>query len=291
MRRKIWELSPILCTTLENTKGFYRDRRYKQGIIQSQPSHKITCFTTMTEQAASNSYKHSLDSECIKDQTRIVRLLEQLARRNTALTVQIPNHKGLYTSCTVAVDKPYVLLDELMPSNGHPLLLKERTLKISCKLDGVDIGFIASLKRVEERDNLLTYYMSLPKQLEYRQRRQDYRIHIPISKTLQVIMDNGDDAVNEGALHDISHGGTGMIFPVTYITVEPGHMVECAIELPGKIWLYCSVELRYSKKVRSQQRQLIGARYNDLTPAQTRLIGRCISELEREYMRKRATYE
>jgi len=69
--------------------------------------------------------------------------------------------------------------------------------------------------------------------------------------------------------------------------VRPGLTHECAIELLGGEWLYCEVELRYSKNIRSRKRQLIGARFLGLTHDQSRLIGGCINELEREYMRKR----
>lgn len=243
------------------------------------------------KKAKPDPYKHSSDNELITDPARITRLLEKLARQKTPLTVRIPGHDERYTSCTVEVERPYVLLDELMPSTGHKLLLRERSLTVSCKLDGVDIRYIASLERVDEQDNLVTYYMILPGQLEYKQRRQHYRVHIPISKLLRVVIGDGKDTVNEGALHDLSLGGAGIIFPVTSITAEIGELCECAFELPDSEWLYCTVEFRYSKSISSQERQLIGARFIDLAPAQTRLIGRCISELEREFIRKRATYE
>lgn len=250
----------------------------------------------MTNKVRTSAQRASPGSEQITDQARIARLLEQLARRYTPLTVQIPGHEALYTSCTVGVEKPYVLLDELMPSTGHEVLLRERTLNVLGKLDGVDIRFIASLERVDEQDNVLTYYMNLPRHLEYMQRRSDYRVHIPMSMRLRVIIDDeaftDDDGITiEGDLHDLSKGGAGMIFPVTDSKVESGKIYECAFELPDEGWLYCSVELRYAKEISSHNRQLIGARFIDLYPPQKRLIGRCISELEREFIRKRAAYQ
>jgi c-di-GMP-binding flagellar brake protein YcgR len=239
-----------------------------------------------------NPYSNSAsDSELITEQTRITRLLAQLARRHTPLTVRIPGHKARFTSCTVDVEQSHVLLDELMPSSGHDLLVKARKLKVSCKLDGVEIEFIASLARADQQNKLLTYYMNLPTQMEYRQRRQHYRVHIPMSKLLRVIIDEADTAMHEGVLHDLSRSGAGVLFSANNIILEHGQQHECAIELPEADWLYCTVELRYSKDTSKQKQQLTGAHFIDLHPAQTRLIGRCISELEREFIRKRAAFE
>ena len=85
----------------------------------------------------------------------------------------------------------------------------------------------------------------------------------------------------------MSHGGAGIIFPEGPPAAVPGLLYECAIELPGDVWLYCAVELRYSKNIQSGDRQLVGARFNDLSPAQARLVSHCVSELEREFVRKR----
>jgi len=228
------------------------------------------------------------DSEQITDPARMVRLLERLAIRYTPLTVRVSGHKELYTSCIVDVDRQHVLLDELLPSSGHELLLAERALSVKGKLDGIDISFTSTLERVDVQDQVVTYHMDLPRQLEYRQRRLDYRVHIPMTMRLRAIFDDAAGAAIEGELHDLSRGGAGLIFPDDKPVVEAGLLQECAIELSDEEWLYCAVELRYSKNFPPRDRQLIGARFIGLSPAQERLIGRCISELEREFIRKRA---
>ena len=236
-----------------------------------------------------SSYKPLSNSEQITDPARVAPLLEKLAKHYTPLTVQVAGHKEKFTSCIVDVDRQHVLLDELMPSTGNQLLLAERTLQVMGKLDGIDIQFITTLERVDQQDKLLTYYMNLPERLEYRQRRSAYRVHIPMTKKLRTVIDSKDGVVFEGELHDLSRGGAGMIFPADEPSVKPGLLQECAIELPDATWLYCTVELRYSKNTSRQKQQFIGARFTDLGPAQARLVAGCISELERELIRKRTT--
>jgi c-di-GMP-binding flagellar brake protein YcgR len=241
----------------------------------------------MITKARTSSNKSLPDSEQITDPARVERLLERLGKRYTPLTVRIPGYEEDYTSCIVDVDRPYVLLDKLVSSTGHRLLLSERALQVTGKLDGIDIRFITTLERVDDQDDVVTYYINLPERLEYRQRRLDYRAHIPAAQKLRVIIDDRDGTVIEGVLHDLSRGGAGMYFPDGEPAVEPGLLHECAIELPGDVWLYCAVELRYSKDIPSRDRQLIGARFTDLGHEQARLVARCISELEREFIRKR----
>lgn len=230
------------------------------------------------------------DSELITDPARVVPLLERLAKSRTPLTVQVSGHDELFGSCIVDVDRENVLLDELLPASGHKLLLAERKLQVLAKLDGIDIRFAGTLQRVDTQDKMVTYYVDLPGLLEYRQRRLDYRVHIPMAKKLRVIIDSADGTGIEGFLYDLSRGGAGMLFPESEPVVRPGLVQECAIELSDSEWLYCAVELRYSKNVGTRHRQLIGARFRDLSPVQQQLVGRHITELERELIRKRAAY-
>ncbi len=242
-----------------------------------------------TVQSDSGNSFHA--SEEITDPSRIALLLGQLSKHYSPLTVQIHGHKEQYASCIINVDKPYVLLDELMPSTGHEQLVNEGKIHAVGRLSGVDIGFTATLKRVDEQKNMLTYYMNLPTKLDYRQRRQTYRIRIPMSQQLRVLIDDGGKTSIEGILHDLSHGGAGKIVPEGRFEIKQGQLYECAIELPCGDWLYSTVEMRYLKSTRARKRQLIGVRFESLTPLQSRIIGRCISELELEEIRKRTAFK
>ena len=244
----------------------------------------------MTTKAQSNSYKSLADSEQITDPKKVSRLLERFTKRYTPLTVQIPGHEEHYTSSIVKVDEKHVLLDELLPSTGHQLLATERALQVTGKLDGIDIQFFTTLDRVADKDNLLTYYMKLPGLLEYRQRRLDYRARIPMTMKLPVSIENKGGKMVRGELHDLSYGGAGMIFLADNTIMETGRLHECAIELPDGKWIYCTAELRFSKNIPSRKKQFIGVQFVGLLPVQSRLIGRCISELELEALRKRTAY-
>jgi len=234
-------------------------------------------------------HSHS-ESELITDSARIALLLKQMSKHYSPLAIRIKGHKAQFSSCIVDVEKPYVLFDELLPSSGNEALIADRKIIATGKLDGVDIHFNSTLKRVVKKKNLVTYYMSLPTEMEYQQRRMAYRVRIPMSKVLHVIIDGGPRKVIVGELHDLSHGGAGKIIPEGNTIIKMGSYYECAIELPCGEWLYCTLEMRYQKDIHSRKKKLIGAKFVNLTTVQSRLISRCISALELEHIRKRASY-
>jgi len=242
----------------------------------------------MVKIVRSEPHQEPVESEELCDPGRIARLLDNMSKHYSPLTIKIPGYKMHYTSCIVEVDKPYILLDQLMPTSGHDKLMAERKLHATGKLDGVDIQFSTTLVRADVQKNILTYYLKLPETLHYQQRRQAYRVRIPVSKQLRVLIDNNDDTMTAGELHDLSHGGVGKIIPEGQNKIRQGKQYECVIELPCGEWLFCTVEMRYLKKPNSRKRQLIGAKFIDLSKIQKRLIARCISELELEEIRKRA---
>jgi len=236
------------------------------------------------------SYRPLSDSEQITDPKKIIKLLERFTKHYTPLTVKIPKHKPQYTSCIVSVEQGHVLLDELLPSTGHQALISEGALLVQGKLDGVDIQFFTTLQRAGDKDKLLTYYMDMPKLLEYRQRRETFRARIPITMKLPVLIENLHGEKIKGELYNLSYGGAGMILLPDKSVMEKGTQHKCDIELPESEWIHCTVELRFSKNVPSRNTQLIGTQFVELSEKQSRLIGRCISKLEREAIRKRAAY-
>lgn len=227
------------------------------------------------------------DGEKITDPVRVASLLDRLAKKHTLLTVVVPGHSERYTTSIVGVNGPFVLLDELLPSSGHHLFVEIGTLQVSGKLDGIDFRFFAMLEDVDAQDGMVTYRVHLPARLEYRQRRMDYRAHIPIAQSLRVVIDKGDESIIEGELYDLSQGGVGMILPGETPALKPHRWYECAFEMPDEGWLYCSVELCHARTVPSHERHLIGARFSGLSVVQAQLVGRCIVMLERELLRKR----
>jgi c-di-GMP-binding flagellar brake protein YcgR len=245
----------------------------------------------MVSKTKTDSYKSLTDSQTITNPAKILRLLERFTKGYNPLTVQISGHKALHTSSIVSVNKEQILFDELLPSSGHQLLMTERALQATGKLEGVDVQFATSLKHVDDKDNTLSYYMKLPEIIEYRQRRLNYRVHIPVTLQLSVTIENREGNKIKGALRDLSYGGVGIIILANKTLIQTGEEHECIIELPDGEKICCTAELRYSRNIPSQRTQLIGVQFIGLLPEQSRHIGQCINELERKFIKKRADFK
>lgn len=244
----------------------------------------------MASKEKSSTYKPLTDSEVISNPAKISRLLERFTKGYNPLAVQIKGHKELYTSSIISVDEKQILLDELLPSTGNQLLMAEHALQATGKLDGVDVRFTTSLKHTDD-ENTLTFYMNLPERIEYRQRRLSYRARIPMSMQLTVVIENKNSPKTKGTLRDLSYGGAGIIFLADDSHIKTGIQYDCIIKLPDGEDINCTIRLRYSKNIPSQKTQLIGVQFTGLLPEQSRHIGRCINELEREFIEKRAVYK
>lgn len=243
----------------------------------------------MVKIVRSSPYSSPDSSETITGEDKIASLLKRMSKHYSPFTIKIAGHKHEYSSCIVDVETPYILLDELMPNSGHEKLVSERNIFATGKLEGIDIKFETSLVRVDESKNVITYYMKLPEEVSYHQRRQAYRVRIPMSKDLRVLIDTGNDELSIGELKDLSHGGVGKIVPQGESNLELGQLYECVIELPCSEWLYCTVEARFKKEINGKGIHFIGAMFIDLSSIQRRLIARCISDLSREELQRRMT--
>lgn len=242
----------------------------------------------MSSNTQTSSYPPLADSEQITSPKKTSELLKRFTKHYTPLTVKIANHKQRYTSCIVSVEQDHLLLDELLPSTGHQLLITEGALLARGKLDGVDIQFFTTLQRAGNKDKLITYYMDLPELVEYRQRRETFRARIPVTMKLPVFIENTKGEEVKGELHNLSYGGAGIIMLPDKAIMEKGTLHKCSIELSKGEWIDCTVELRFAKSIPARNTQLIGTQFVDLSATQSRLIGRCINALEREFIRKRA---
>ncbi len=233
-----------------------------------------------------DTYPPLPDSDHITGTEKISKFLQRFTKHYTPLTVRIPNHKQHYTSCIVSVEQDHLLLDELLPSTGHQQLIEERALIARGKLDGVDIQFATTLQHAGNKDNLVTYYMDIPRLVEHRQRRETFRARIPVTMKLPVFVENKKGEKVKGELHNLSYGGAGMIMLPDKTIMEKGAMHKCTIQLAKDEWIDCTVELRFAKSIPARNTQFIGTQFIDLSATQSRLIGRCINELERRRIRQ-----
>jgi len=217
-------------------------------------------------------------------------LLRRLLEQRCLLTVQIGNSSDCYTSAIleVVLEDGYLVLDELTPSEGHDRLSIEPRIQIKARLDGIEVRFASSVTRINTQDGLPYYKVPFPKLIEYPQRRQSYRVPIPLHLGLPTNILLCDERVLNGELRDLSPEGLGM--RVRLGVPDPtdhGQLAICQIVVNKTLELVTDIELCHIDPPARGRVPRLGARFLRLRADQERRIEQFCAELAREQRRLR----
>lgn len=244
----------------------------------------------MTQMLQAEPPKPSPNTILVRQPSLIHRLLNELHDAKVLVTVSLPDTAELFNSAVLAVkfgDDGAVLLDELTPRHGHDCLLEKRSLQVYGRLHGLSVRFNTELLDAGEDKGIAFYRVRLPTEVEHGQKRAYYRVRVGLGFKVPVTLAGETDTAVDGELRDISIGGIGAAFPVN-APIESGADVEsCWIDLPGGEAVSCALKVRHTEVDTSHRELRVGASFAGLTPAQERVVQRCIHTLEREEIRKK----
>lgn len=228
------------------------------------------------------------DAQPVRDRARIVKLLTELQEQHALITVALPATNELYNSAVLAVSSANgtVTLDELTPPEGHASLLKQRTMQVFTRLDGVSLRFASELVDAGQEGGIPLYRVRLPEVVYHGQKRSHYRVRVALGLKVPVSLSHEDAQALNGQLRDLSIGGFGAAFPLS-AQIRQGQRIEAGwIDLPGGTTLSCGLEIRYAAPDPVHRELRVGAAFLGLTPAQERAVQRCVHDLEREQIRR-----
>ncbi len=228
------------------------------------------------------------NTELVNEPLRIQNLMKSMLEARSLVTISIPGRAEVYNSALLDIDaaRGELRFDELTPDEGHRHLLEARRFNAFARIKGVGLYFEAPLLEVGVEDNIAYYRIKLPERVFYGQKRSHYRVRVGLNTHAAVTLGNSSKHVAEGELRDLSVGGIGASFSAS-TPLKIGDIVpDCQIELPGGDTLHCSLEVRFAKHDTAHHELRLGARFIDLKPAEERMLRRCVSNLEREALRK-----
>lgn len=115
---------------------------------------------------------------------RIASILRDLDHKLTLVSVRLEQEGPLYNSALVRLDPDQRLLylDELTPSEGHQKAQPETEIRVFASLRGVAVRFSTRIQQVEQEADGALYACPYPETLQYLQRRDTFRVHIPLSQ-------------------------------------------------------------------------------------------------------------
>lgn len=242
---------------------------------------------------ASASLKESTEeyqgqSEKVTNFPQIVGLLRRIVDEHTLLSVAIPGVDRQYSSMILGLkpDDKILLLDELNSPEGHKQLSEARKLTAQCRCQGVQLSFSCEVE-VLKRPEGAVYKTTIPSSVRYLQRRAAYRVRIPLSVEVPVMVPLEDSKVLEGRLYDISTLGIGVLIQNQPAVRKDQSFTDSIIQIGNGNQVKAEIEIRHVLEDEHGKPARFGARFVGLTPEQKQAVRQFVTQMEREALRKK----
>ena len=175
----------------------------------------------------------------VASRLEITQILSAIMRQNALITAS-PGGDDFFLTSIVAIDDDNDVLTLECGRHQQQNLnaLKKQRLLCSTALDKVKIQFLCEHIEIAGSEGEPLFKMPLPREMLRLQRREHFRMAIPMSTAVKCIVtaldaEQPQPANVELSLHDISCGGIAVITPPALFTPELGAKYNCVIGLPG----------------------------------------------------------
>ena len=218
----------------------------------------------------------------------IVELLKNLQQHIVIITAKFPSNPEIYNTSIIKVDYKNKLffLDELLPDEGNAEIKKYNKVQLIARLDGAILTMHCILKQSGEEKGFPYYSMNFPARVKSIQRRESYRINIPLNKRFKATIQTESGSRFSGHLNDISFSGISIRLERNQnIDLKAGDSIPFLT-----LYLYetitCELEIRRITTLSNNI--LIAGHLVEVSPVQQRIIQKFIITEDREKQKIKA---
>lgn len=128
------------------------------------------------------------DDELVTEPERIAEILDELNRHLVLINVRLDPDGPLYDSLLMRLDPAQnrLYLDELTPVVAGRVLLPGDSFSVFASLRGIAIRFTITIEAVLPDTDQTLYVCQYPEEIGYLQRRDIFRVHLPLYERRQV---------------------------------------------------------------------------------------------------------
>ena len=226
----------------------------------------------------------------LTSRTEILFQLRAIQKRKLLVNLDIQGSREIVVTSVLAVNEANnsVILDCARGDALNQNLLSGKGAEFVTQLDGVSITFMTGPVTLCTYDKLPALKIALPKSMIRLQRREDFRVPMPIANPVKCIVpavsDGQPDPVTTHIV-DISCGGVALADSSGRINTETGTILEnCRLLLPEQDAVFTTLEVRNSAQVRRPNGSFqtrVGCRFVDLPPESANRLQRFVTEIER----------
>jgi c-di-GMP-binding flagellar brake protein YcgR len=219
-------------------------------------------------------------------------LLKKIFDSHCLLDIRLDGDTSPYQSAIIELvpDSGYLVMDAFTPDGGDALAAGLPGLRVRTRVNGMEVKFASRIVARGSQSGLPYYKVRYPDDLEYPQRRREFRVTVPLDRGVPVRFETRTGGWIRGEIRDLSPGGFCarlLSGDVANIEQECGQPTACEIDLPGHGTLRTVVEVRHMLPSRARSAPRVGARFLELDPRSERQLERCVAELDRHRLRQR----
>ena len=249
----------------------------------------------MANSANGNAVNHTANDTdnsqyTVSSRLEIAKILSAIMRQNALITAS-PSEGSFFLTTIHSIDQDN---NTLLLSCGREepqieQVIQKQQLLCSTALDKVKIEFVCEGISTVGAGTEMSFRMPLPRSLLRLQRREYFRVPIPLVTKIQCVIsplqpDPALPAKIELTMHDISAGGIAVITPATLFTPELGTQYNVVIGLPGTSGVRATIQARNAFMVtlpNGKVTQRSGFAFVDPSENVLAMIQRYIMNLER----------
>ena len=226
----------------------------------------------------------------VHSSTEILFLLRAIQKRNLLVNLDLPGSRQIVVTSIIGVNKSdkTLILDSARGDALNHELMSGKGAEFIAQLDGVSITFSTGPVALCEYEKMPALRIPIPKSLVRLQRREHFRVPLPIARPVKCIVpsESEDDPEPISAhIVDIGCGGIAIAESGGRLGTESGKILpNCRLLLPETDVIITSLEVRNSAQIRLLNgafQTRLGCKFIDLPNEMAATLQRFVMNIER----------
>jgi flagellar brake protein len=231
-----------------------------------------------------------LERYTLRSRTEILFQLRAIKKHKLLVNLDLTGSRQIVVTSVLAVDEVNntLILDSARGDALNHELMSGKGAEFITQLDGITISFATGPVTLCAFEKLPALRMGIPKSLIRLQRREHFRVALPIAHPVKCIVPStwaGDADPITTHIVDISGGGVAIAESGGLLGTETGRILaDCQLLLPATDAIVTSLEVRNSAQIRLQNgafQTRLGCKFIEMPNDMAATLQRFVMDTER----------
>ncbi len=235
--------------------------------------------------------REAMIAQCtVNSSTEILFLLRAIQKQNLLVNLDIPGSRQIVVTSIIAINKARntLILDCARGDALNQELMSGKGAEFITQLEGVSITFATGPVTLCEHENLPALCMAIPQTMIRLQRREHFRVALPIAHPVKCIIPamavNNEEPITAHIV-DIGCGGIAIVETGGLLGTAPERILpDCRLLLPDADVVITSLEIRNSAQIRLRNgafQSRLGCKFVNLPNDMATTLQRFVMNIER----------